>query len=102
MTFVTRTVLSAIAPLLLCVPAPATLDVMRNRFDVPASEVIVTTDGSSASRRCGIAALVSHQVPNTFTSKVRDTETVSSWGRLRWEGQVPEGTRIEVAEDVVG
>ena len=32
----------------------------------------------------------------TFTSKVRDTETVSSWGRLRWDGQVPEGTRIEV------
>ena len=32
----------------------------------------------------------------TFTSKVRDTETVSSWGRLRWDGQVPEGTRVEV------
>jgi sugar lactone lactonase YvrE len=32
----------------------------------------------------------------TFTSKVRDTDTVSSWGRLRWEGQVPNGTRIEV------
>ncbi|HEY7512358.1 MAG TPA: PQQ-binding-like beta-propeller repeat protein [Vicinamibacteria bacterium] len=32
----------------------------------------------------------------TFTSKVRDTETVSSWGRLRWDGQVPEGTRIEI------
>jgi hypothetical protein len=32
----------------------------------------------------------------TFTSKVRDTETVSSWGRLRWDGQVPQGTRIEI------
>jgi sugar lactone lactonase YvrE len=32
----------------------------------------------------------------TFVSKVRDTDTVSSWGRLRWEAQVPEGTRIEV------
>lgn len=32
----------------------------------------------------------------TFVSKVRDTDTVSSWGRLRWEAQVPEGTHIEV------
>jgi hypothetical protein len=32
----------------------------------------------------------------TFTSKVRDTETVSSWGRLRWEAQVPEGTQVQV------
>jgi hypothetical protein len=32
----------------------------------------------------------------TFTSKVRDTDTVSSWGRLRWEAQLPEGTHIEV------
>ena len=31
-----------------------------------------------------------------FTSKVRDTETVSSWGRLRWEAQVPEGTQVQV------
>ncbi|HVR70570.1 MAG TPA: hypothetical protein VMT87_06960 [Vicinamibacteria bacterium] len=32
----------------------------------------------------------------TFTSKVRDTETVSSWGRLRWEAQAPEGTQVQV------
>jgi hypothetical protein len=32
----------------------------------------------------------------TFTSKVRDTETVSSWGRLRWEARVPEGTQVQV------
>jgi hypothetical protein len=31
-----------------------------------------------------------------FTSKVRDTETVSSWGRLRWEAQVPDGTQVQV------
>jgi outer membrane protein assembly factor BamB len=31
-----------------------------------------------------------------FTSKVRDTETVSTWGRLRWDAAVPSGTRIEV------
>ncbi len=31
-----------------------------------------------------------------FTSKVRDTDTVSTWGRLRWDAAVPAGTRIEV------
>jgi sugar lactone lactonase YvrE len=31
-----------------------------------------------------------------FTSKVRDTETVSTWGRLRWDATVPSGTRVEV------
>ena len=32
----------------------------------------------------------------TFVSKVKDTETVSAWGRVRWEGIAPLGTRIEV------
>jgi sugar lactone lactonase YvrE len=32
----------------------------------------------------------------SFTSKVRDTDTVSAWGRLRWEGRAPEGTSIEL------
>jgi hypothetical protein len=32
----------------------------------------------------------------TFTSKVKDTETVSSWGRLRWEATLPTGTEIQV------
>lgn len=32
----------------------------------------------------------------TFTSKVKDTDAVSSWGRLRWEAQVPTGTEVEV------
>src|SRR5687767_2522078 len=31
-----------------------------------------------------------------FVSKVKDTETVSTWGRVRWEGVTPAGTRIEV------
>jgi outer membrane protein assembly factor BamB len=31
-----------------------------------------------------------------FLSKVRDTETVSTWGRVRWEGVAPPGTRIEI------
>ena len=32
----------------------------------------------------------------TFTSKVKDTETVSSWGRLRWEATMPTGALVEV------
>jgi sugar lactone lactonase YvrE len=32
----------------------------------------------------------------SFTSKVRDTETVSSWGRLRWEATLPPGTEVQV------
>jgi hypothetical protein len=33
----------------------------------------------------------------TFTSKVKDTETVSTWGRIRWEAEQPAGTTLEVA-----
>ena len=32
----------------------------------------------------------------TFVSKAKDTETVSAWGRLRWEGEVPSGTELQV------
>jgi hypothetical protein len=32
----------------------------------------------------------------TFVSPVKDTETTSTWGRVRWEGVTPAGTRIEV------
>jgi sugar lactone lactonase YvrE len=32
----------------------------------------------------------------TFTSKVRDAETVSVWGRLRWEADVPSGSEVQV------
>jgi sugar lactone lactonase YvrE len=32
----------------------------------------------------------------TFTSKVQDTDTVSSWGRIRWQATVPAGTRVLV------
>jgi sugar lactone lactonase YvrE len=30
----------------------------------------------------------------TFISKVQDTDTVSSWGRIRWQASVPAGARI--------
>ena len=32
----------------------------------------------------------------TFTSKVKDTDTVSTWGRIRWEAEVPGGSTMEV------
>jgi outer membrane protein assembly factor BamB len=32
----------------------------------------------------------------TFTSKARDTDTVSSWGRVRWEAELPTGTEVQV------
>ncbi len=32
----------------------------------------------------------------TFTSKVKDTETVSAWGRLRWEAEIPGGAEVQV------
>ena len=32
----------------------------------------------------------------TFVSKAKDTETVSAWGRLRWEGEMPAGTDLQV------
>jgi outer membrane protein assembly factor BamB len=31
-----------------------------------------------------------------FVSKVKDAETVSSWGRLSWEGTTPPGTEVRV------
>ncbi len=32
----------------------------------------------------------------TFTSKVKDTATVSGWGRIRWEASTPAATKVEV------
>jgi sugar lactone lactonase YvrE len=32
----------------------------------------------------------------TFSSKVKDTETVSTWGRIRWDAEVPAGTALEI------
>jgi hypothetical protein len=32
----------------------------------------------------------------TFTSKVKDTETVSTWGRIRWDAEAAGGSIVEV------
>jgi outer membrane protein assembly factor BamB len=33
----------------------------------------------------------------TYTSEVRDAQTVAAWGALRWHASVPDGTRIEIS-----
>jgi hypothetical protein len=33
----------------------------------------------------------------TFTSEVRDAQTVATWGVIKWQGLVPSGTRVEVS-----
>jgi outer membrane protein assembly factor BamB len=33
----------------------------------------------------------------TFTSDVRDAQTVATWGVIKWQGLVPAGTRVEVS-----
>ena len=33
----------------------------------------------------------------TYTSDVRDAQTVATWGTLKWRGQVPAGTRVELS-----
>jgi len=44
-----------------------------------------------------VFALAATNAPRgTWTSDVHDTETVSAWGQLRWEGHAPDGTRVRV------
>jgi sugar lactone lactonase YvrE len=33
----------------------------------------------------------------TYTSDVRDAQTIATWGAIRWQAQVPAGTRLEIA-----
>ena len=33
----------------------------------------------------------------TYTSDVRDAQTVAAWGAIKWQGQAPTGTKIEIA-----
>jgi hypothetical protein len=50
----------------------------------PATEVIITTLGSGDWRKNGMAAFVSHQVPNTLTSNVRRKISSVSASRSAW------------------
>ena len=33
----------------------------------------------------------------TYTSDVRDAQTVATWGAIRWQAAVPQGTRVEIS-----
>src|SRR5262245_16940746 len=33
----------------------------------------------------------------TYTSDVRDAQTVATWGAIKWESQAPAGTRVEIS-----
>jgi hypothetical protein len=33
----------------------------------------------------------------TYTSDVRDAQTVATWGSIKWQAQVPSGTKIEIS-----
>ena len=33
----------------------------------------------------------------TYTSDVRDAQTVATWGAIKWQAQAPAGTRVEIA-----
>ena len=33
----------------------------------------------------------------TYTSDVRDAQTVASWGTIRWRAQIPAGTRVDIS-----
>jgi hypothetical protein len=33
----------------------------------------------------------------TYTSDVRDAQTIATWGAIRWQAQVPAGTRLDVS-----
>src|SRR5258705_12054011 len=33
----------------------------------------------------------------TYTSDVRDAQTIATWGAIRWQAAIPQGTRVEIA-----
>ena len=33
----------------------------------------------------------------TYTSDVRDAQSVATWGAIKWQGQAPAGTTLEIA-----
>ena len=33
----------------------------------------------------------------TYTSDVRDAQTIATWGAIRWQAAVPQGTRVEIS-----
>jgi outer membrane protein assembly factor BamB len=54
----------------------------------------VTIGTSNPGTLYGLGATAGEQ--GTFVSKVRDTETVSSWGRLQWQAETPAGAEVRL------
>ncbi len=49
-----------------------------------------------ANNPCSLSALYPEQVlSGEYLSQVMDTRTVSSWGRIEWEAEVPAGTTLQ-------
>jgi outer membrane protein assembly factor BamB len=72
----------------------ATLSAEQVTAIVPTSgegAVLVTSNPARVSALDGALA-----AEGSFVSKVKDTETVSSWGRLSWEGTAPPGTEVRL------
>jgi hypothetical protein len=58
----------------------------------PSGQVFLATSNPGKVHELGAAP----GARGTFTSKPRDTETVSRWGRVRWDAEVPAGTEVQV------
>ncbi len=65
---------------------------VTNLVRAKTGEVFLATSNPGRVHVLGAAA----GTRGTFTSKARDTDTVSSWGRVRWEAELPPGTEIQV------
>ena len=61
-----------------------TIGITEEPFEIFGKLVMLTTWPSEASRRCGMACLVSHQVPKTFTEKVFSKISSVSASRSSW------------------
>ena len=61
-------------------------------FRGPADSVAVATSNPGKVHAIEPAA----GVRGSFVSKVKDTDTVSSWGQVRWEATVPSGSQVQV------
>jgi hypothetical protein len=67
-------------------------DQVTSLFRGPADSVAVATSNPGKVHVLEPAA----GARGSFVSKVKDTDTVSSWGQIRWEAAAPSGAQVEV------
>jgi len=60
--------------------------------ELSSTDVLVA--GSNLGRVYGLRS--GFQANGEYVSQVKDTETTSSWGRLRWRARAPQGTSIQL------